>query len=290
MRTERDTARIVRSWLSVEEHESADRVLDLVLDRLDTTPQRRLSRWTARSLFGINRMVATGIAAGLVAIAAIWGIGLLAPGGPGFGGPALDSSPTPTPSPMAWPTSENAALRAGTYVSEAPSPAGSIITLPEGWSACGVGSEELAACAHPGGRRAVSVSIVSNVVADPCHGSRALLDPRVGDSVDDLVSAISNLSGFVATAPIDIDIDGRAGKEFELTAPTGPACVDDNTGLATWTTSWGINVVGPGEVNLLRIVEVDGVRVMIAAAYQPSASAAEITELRAIFDSIQLAP
>ena len=41
MSTDRDTTRIVRSWLGTDEHESADRVLDAVLDQLDATPQRR---------------------------------------------------------------------------------------------------------------------------------------------------------------------------------------------------------------------------------------------------------
>ena len=36
MSTDRETTRIVRSWLNTEERESADRVLDAVLDRLDT--------------------------------------------------------------------------------------------------------------------------------------------------------------------------------------------------------------------------------------------------------------
>ena len=47
MSTDRDITRIVRSWLRTDEHESADRVLDAVLDRLDTTPQRRATWWPA---------------------------------------------------------------------------------------------------------------------------------------------------------------------------------------------------------------------------------------------------
>ena len=37
MSTDRNPTRIVRSWLRSDEHESADRVLDAVLDQLDTT-------------------------------------------------------------------------------------------------------------------------------------------------------------------------------------------------------------------------------------------------------------
>ena len=50
MSTDRDTTRIVRSWLQTDEYESADHVLDAVLDRLDTTPQRRSTWWPARRL------------------------------------------------------------------------------------------------------------------------------------------------------------------------------------------------------------------------------------------------
>jgi hypothetical protein len=43
MNTDLDTARVVRSWLRTDEHESADRVLDTVLALLDATPQHRSS-------------------------------------------------------------------------------------------------------------------------------------------------------------------------------------------------------------------------------------------------------
>ena len=54
MSTDRDTTRIVRSWLQTDEYESADRVLDAVLDQLDTTPQRRATWWPARRLPQMN--------------------------------------------------------------------------------------------------------------------------------------------------------------------------------------------------------------------------------------------
>ena len=47
MSTDRDvTTRIVRSWLHEDAHEDADRILNLVLDHIDTTPQRRAT-WLA---------------------------------------------------------------------------------------------------------------------------------------------------------------------------------------------------------------------------------------------------
>ncbi|HYI66297.1 MAG TPA: hypothetical protein VEW95_05200, partial [Candidatus Limnocylindrales bacterium] len=114
--------------------------------------------------------------------------------------------------------------------------------------------------------------------------------PPVGDSVDDLVAALSNLPGFEATEPVDVTLDGFRGKELELRAPIEPGCVVDQRGLGTWSRGVGINGVGLGEVNLLRILNVDGARVMIAGAYQPPATAAEVAEVRAIFDSVRVAP
>ena len=235
----------------------------------------------------MNKALAFGLGAAAVVIVAILGFRFLVPAGPSFGGPA--ETPSPTVSPLSWPA-RGTDLAAGTYVSDGPVPVHAIMTVPEGWIACSSGPEEFAACSRPTGDRGVDVSIVANVVSDPCDRSRALLDPPVGDSVDDLVVAISSLSGFEATDPIDITLDGFAGKEFELTAPTEPACVLDENGLGTWSRPGGTNGVGPGEVNLLRIVDVEGVRVMIAAAYQAVASADEIAEVRAIFDSVHVVP
>ena len=179
-----------------------------------------------------------------------------------------------------------------TYTSDSPESLRSTVTLPAGWEACGGDEEEFAVCAVPAAR-SVMVLVVDNVVRDPCDPSRSLLDPPVGEAVDDLVAAITNLSGFEATDPVDITLDGFAGTEFELTAPTEPDCVLDDNGLGTWTLPSGFrgtNGVGPGETNLVRIVDVDGVRAMIVAAYQPFSTAAEIAEVRAIFESIRVSP
>ena len=47
MSTDRDTTRIVRSWLEEGVTALPDRVLDTVLDQVPATPQRR-SWWPAR--------------------------------------------------------------------------------------------------------------------------------------------------------------------------------------------------------------------------------------------------
>lgn len=286
MSTDRETTRIVRSWLEDGATQLPDRVLDAVLDNLPATHQRRVTWWPRRTTFHLNKALAVGGIAAVGIFVAILGINYLAPGGPNFGDPG--GLPTPTPSSMEWPNSLGTDLAAGTYLSDGPAPVRSTISVPRGWVACGVAGD-FAACAA-GANHGVSVLIVDNVVRDPCDPSRVLLDPPVGESVDDLVSAISNLSGFEATDPIRITLDGFVGKEFELTAPTEPNC---ENGLGTWTDGRdgdGTNGVSPGEVNLVRIIDVDGVRVMIAGAYQPSVPSGAVAELRAVFESVRVSP
>jgi hypothetical protein len=112
MHSEPDVARIVRSWLRTDEHESAARVLDDVLALLDTTPQRR-SWWPARRITDMNNIAKLAIAAAAVVVVAVVGINLL-PAGGGVGGsgtapsPSPTSSPTPTPHPS--PSSTPAAV------------------------------------------------------------------------------------------------------------------------------------------------------------------------------------
>ena len=285
MSADRDHTRIVRSWLEEGVTALPDRVLDAVLDELPTTPQRRVTWWPERRLLRMNKALAFGLGVAAIVIVAILGRSFLAPPGSSVGGPP--ETPTQTPTPAAWPAL-GTDLAAGTYLSDGPAPVRAIMTVPEGWIACGTGREAFAACSGPTDIGGVDVLIVANVVSDPCDRSRALLDPPVGDSVDDLVAALSNLAGFEATEPVDITLDGFAGKEFELKAPAVPGCALGSSGLGTWTRPGGTNGVGPGEVNLLRIVDADGLRIMIAAAYQPFVSAREIAEVRAIFDSVHI--
>jgi hypothetical protein len=93
MSTDRDTTRIVRSWLRADEHESVDRVLAAVLDQLDTTPQRRATWWPARRLPPMSTQFRYGIAAAVVVGAAVVSFSLLAN--------QVGTPSTPTPSAFA---------------------------------------------------------------------------------------------------------------------------------------------------------------------------------------------
>src|SRR6476659_6832853 len=92
MSTERDVTRIVRSWLRTDEHESADRVLETVLARLDTTPQRR-PRWPSRRYAQMNNVTRLAVGAAAVLVVAVLGFNLL----PRTGGVGGQAAPAPTP-------------------------------------------------------------------------------------------------------------------------------------------------------------------------------------------------
>ena len=164
---------------------------------------------------------------------------------------------------------------------------------PAEWIACSPAPVEQAVChlSSPTDEsipaEAVTFQIVENVVADPCgdQENAELLDPPVGPSVDDLVTAISSLQGYEATDPVDITVSGFSGKEFTLTAPDTEGCG------ATWATADRTTGMGPGEVNLLRILDVDGVRVMISGAYHPETTPdATVAVLEQVMDSVQIQP
>ena len=99
MSTERDTSRIVRSWLRTDEHDSADRVLGVVLDRLDATPQRRATWWPVRRTPTMNKIVGFSLAAAAVVVVIVVGAQLFGSAG------GLGAGPTPIPEPsVAEPT------------------------------------------------------------------------------------------------------------------------------------------------------------------------------------------
>ena len=99
MSTDRDVERIVRSWMDEGVTELPDRVLDLVLDRIPATSQRR-PWWPARRFQTLNTYARFGLVAAAVVLAAAVGIGIY---GNSVGhGP--ESTPTPLPAASASPT------------------------------------------------------------------------------------------------------------------------------------------------------------------------------------------
>jgi hypothetical protein len=103
MSTDRDVTRALRSWLHEDAHEDAERVLNLVLEEIDTTPQRRAA-WLTRRFPLLTKSFRFAALAAVILVAVVVTIKLL-PGG-GIGGPTT----TPTAKPSASAASTVAAF------------------------------------------------------------------------------------------------------------------------------------------------------------------------------------
>jgi hypothetical protein len=232
----------------------------------------------------IPRSVRYGLLAAAVVTAAILGTAFITRAG------NIGAHPTPTPTSRAavliQPLDQDVgALAAGSYYIDSPFPVRVAFDVPEGWRGWGYTSDGAQINLNPDqGSGEVSFEIVDNITADPCTDQ--LLDPPVGPSVNDLVTALSNMEGFDASRATDIAIDGFDGKQFTLTAPSRRDAPCGS--MVTWMTKTRQNGVGPGEVNEVRIIDVGGVRLLICVAYTPPISSGYLSELHAVADSAQI--
>jgi hypothetical protein len=290
MSTDRDVTRIVRSWLHEDAYEDADRILNLVLDEIDTTPQRR-ANWLARRFPPMNTYARVALGAAAVIVAALLAINLLPR--TGVGGPAASPTPTPEPTPVALSsTPARGELEPGSIVLDGDFPLAIVFDVPAGWSR--EGSDETADLAGVHKIRGDSApawaswAIIANVYADPCHALTGPIDPPIGPTVDDLVTALTSMVGFESTAPTDATVDGHAGKRFELSTTIDPAAAgcDDDTWLSLWEpASGGQTARVPGALTMqFWVLDVDGTRlVMFTEDY--GATPSEIAESVDILES-----
>jgi hypothetical protein len=262
----RTTDLLIKAYLAEGPVELPDRSFEVVRDEIERTGQRfAIPRLVLPAVSESERLVA---AAAMVLILLV-GINLIGPQaqrastGPGptstpTATPTPTSTPAPTPPPQ--PSASQAFTGPGTFRLTDGFPVAATIELPAGWGECMNGPLEQSVCGPS--ETEISFMIIDNVVADPCVD--AGLSPPVGPSVDDLVAGISGLNGFTASPPIDVTVDGHPAKEFTVTAPASTQC-----SLFTWMGPDRTNGVGPAEANRIRVVDVDGTRVLIAAAYHP---------------------
>jgi hypothetical protein len=284
MNADRDVTRIVRSWLQTDEYESADRVLDAVLDRLDTTPQRRAPWWPARRFPEMNSFAKLGIAAAVLAVAAILGISYFA--GPNVGGPGPTAEPTATPISYTWPGTADP-LAAGTYEIADQWDIGFnvVVTVPSGWEHRGVEIVK-----HPGSATGAALILtpIVNVVADPCEGG-VFHEPPVGPTVDDLAAAIASIPGLDATTPTSVTFAGYPARYLETSVGESIACPPSEFMLFV-DPFGGIGFFTDSDISDYWIVDVGGERILVMATRYPEISSLDEAELQEIVDSIRFEP
>jgi hypothetical protein len=127
---------------------------------------------------------------------------------------------------------------------------------------------------------------VGNIYTGSCPS--VPLDPPVGPTVDDLVSAWANLPGFDATAASDVAVDGFHGKQIEFTIPDYS---DEDCQRYLVQEKGSTDPTFPAVANQHQkvwIIDVDGTRLVILAVSFPSTSPQDRAAIDEILASIQI--
>ena len=249
-----------------------------------------------------GRLLASAVS---VAIAACASGNVAGPSSPSAASVAPFPTPTSTAVQDIYDVPNFAPLEVGTYTidpdKDPSTPLHVLYTIPaEGW-----GQWIGALKGEEGANRAVAVSItnVTNLVVDGCSNHGAA-DPPVGPGVDDLASALVNLAPFrVKDPPTDVTLAGYAGKHLSLILPdvahefrAGNTYFTGCTNGEIW--SWKAPNIsdafygyfGPGQVEEFWILDVEGSRLVIIGESHAESPPADIAEMRAILESIQIEP
>jgi hypothetical protein len=292
MSTDRDVTRIVRSWLHEDAHEDADRILSLVLDEIDTTPQRRAG-WLARRFpFMNSNTFRVAVAAVAVIVIAFIGVRFLLPGSTSPGGPPdATATPIPTVEPTATPIPQlngQGSLPPGRYRVDTSLPMQVTVDVPAGWS-----TDTNWVVIGPKGNQAPNGMAIRfyaepNLYAHPLAPDGGLV-PDVGPSVDDLVNAMVAHPDWPTTGHTAVTVDGYAGQVVHLTLPAGTSAAtpfylfSDASGGQIW--GWAA-----GQLFDVYVIDVGGKRLQIDAFHYPGTSAEDLAAQRAVIDTLQLAP
>lgn len=204
-----DPDRLIQALLEIGPDVLPDRVFQAVVDDVHQVRQRAsFGPWRIQimSRFSI-------IATGLVTIAVVGAVAFALSRPSNLGGPSATASPTPTPAPPTGLLEPGATYAGGdfsqplTFVIPALPPA-----LDGDLNGDLVGPHMLRIRPHAG---AVTILDDAKLFADPCH-------PDAGDIADepstpDAVAAwLANSSGLEVSAPIELTVDGRAARAWDV--------------------------------------------------------------------------
>jgi hypothetical protein len=127
---------------------------------------------------------------------------------------------------------------------------------------------------------------VGLVDRDACpSGTNQLFDP--GPSVEDLADALVAQKSTRATTPKPVKLAGYKGLYVELTSPHDISGCEQTGHL--WGNPGGRGIYNDGQVDLVWILDVDGQRLVVNAAYTPKSSASDIDKLTSMVESLKFA-
>ncbi len=304
MTAHRDPDHLVRAFLKEGQTELADQVYDAVRASIEQRKQRVvLGPWRMPDI--MNKYVPIGIGAAAVVAAVVIGAQVLgppAPGGVAGADPTVAPSPTATavPSSAAPSSAAVGGLPEGPFaVQEAVDGMPPItVTIPaSGWTfdpefdVLGKGVEvadlpeaAILLWAYPAGTG-------FDVYGDPCQWKSTVPDAPA-TTVGDFATALAAQPSRDGSNPVDVTVGGYAGKSLTLHVPGDAVFEDCDDGNFT---SYGVATdggtepsrwqQGPGQIDELWILDVNGATVVLDATYRVDTPAELIEELRAIAES-----
>lgn len=312
MTARRDPDQLIHRFLLEGSEQLHDQVYDAVRAEIDQKRQRVvIGPWR---LLNMNKLAPLGVAAAVVIIALVAGSRLLGPPAPGGVGtapsvrPSVAPSATPgasldtTPSPTVW-----TGLPQGSYVvtgASAPVAVSVEIASP-GWTTL-LGLDAMAK--NDDGRdppESLGAALLAwgwpagtgfNVYGDPCEWSTTTPDTPA-TTPDQIAAALAAQATTDATAPVDVTIGGFAGKAITLRVPMSffvtesatreeefAACDKGIFGFfgAVGELEPSRDAQGPGQIDELWILDVDGAIVVLDAALSPATPPGLVEETRAL--------
>ena len=261
----------------------------------------------------MNKFLAIGLGAAAVVVALFVGYQVFGSPNANIGGPGADPTPTataeptqdPTPSPSAEAglphgpfliTGEDGAVDGGPVeiTVDIASPGWDYLSAFDalGKNDDGLDSPETVGAVFAGWSFPVGTGF--NVYGDPCHWSTTI--PELpATTFEELASDLAAQASRDASAPVDITVAGYVGKAVTLHVPMSYDLPNasreeefadcDQSTFGTFGVEPDTELVwsaqGPGQVDELYILDVDGSIVILAAVYGPATPADLVEEMRA---------
>jgi hypothetical protein len=199
--------------------------------------------------------------------------------------PTAVSEPSPTPASRSHVLSDTSD-RGGSAI-------GITVTIPDGWSGePGGWAMETGPSGFdpPDGAGIIAFTVDKEfyVYGDPCEW-KSTRPKKPATTVDDLAAALANQPSRNASAPEDITVDRYAGKKVTLHVPDDAVFSDcDEGNFATFGVAGedpALYVQGPGEIDEIWIVDVNGRLVVLDGGYYAGTPQDSVDELHAIVSS-----
>jgi hypothetical protein len=293
MTAPRDPDRLIHGFLLEGEEYLQDRVYDEVRAAIEHKRQQAfIGPWRTPIM---NKFVGYGLAA--VAVVAVLLIGYRVIGSPANTGSGGEPTPTAEASVTEPSPPAGAALDEGPFVLSDEGPITVTIPAP-GWYSDGGTPMKNGNSQPPDGAYVLGpwTSVQGLYIpGDPCQWESTMPD-TTATTVDDIVAALESQASRNASAPVDITLDGHAGKSITLHVPDDAAHTSggftdcDQGQFCTFgsgpTNCQMWNAQGPGAIDELWIVDVDGEIFLLTGAYYAQTPAEHVDEVRAILGSM----